>query len=184
MSDEQNGQQPAGEGADENRASTKPEQASSDEPEQDTLEYWQQRARQHEDYNKQLRAQVKELKPKAAELDKRNEADKSEVDKLTESNSELSTRASSAEHDLARYKAAVKAGVTGEDIETFAARLQGETAEELEADAAELRKLISGANSEQEPSTNGRRPDRSQGASGGQAMSPSQEFANFMQNLK
>ena len=126
-----------------------------------------------------LRAKVKELEPKATELDQRKDAEKTEVDKLTESNSELSTRADSAERDLLRYKAAVKAGVAAEDIETFASRLQGNSADELDADAAELKKLFATNGEPQQ-----RKPDRSQGATGGKGLSPADEFAAFMQNLK
>ena len=165
-------------------SNTKPASGTADTgPEQGATEYWQERARQHEDTVKHLRAEVKELKPKAAELDKRNEADKSEVDKLTDSNNELSSRASTAERDLLRYKAAVKAGVAVEDIETFASRLQGENADELDADAAELKKLFApnGTQGQQQPQ---RKPDRSQGAGAGAAGTPAQEFAAFMQNLK
>ncbi|WP_051898270.1 hypothetical protein [Sciscionella sediminilitoris] len=125
-----------------------------------------------------LRAKVKELEPKAAELDKLNEAQKSEVDKLTETNSELSTRAQTAERDLLRYRAAVKAGVAVEDIETFASRLRGETADELEADAEDLKKLF-GSASNAKPE---RRPDRSQGATGA-AVTPAEEFAAFMRGI-
>ena len=129
-----------------------------------------------------LRARVKELEPKASELDKLNEAKKSEVDKLTESNTELSTKADNAERELLRYKAAVKAGVAVDDIETFASRLQGNNAEELEADAAELKKLFA-SNGTPGNQTPQRKPDRSQGA-GAAAAGPAQEFAAFMQNLK
>lgn len=156
-------------------------ESQHDEPaEQDPVEYWKQRSRQHEDRAKQLRKQLREAEPKAAELDERKAAEQTEVDKLTTAKADADTRAQSAETELMKLRAAVKAGVGPEDVDVFASRLRGETAEELEADAAELKRLFAG--SEQPEPTPERKPDFSQGTNGNGAISPAQEFANFMHN--
>ena len=90
---------------------------------------------------KKLRAEVKELSPKAkkaAELEaadaKRKEAELSEADKLSKKLAEAESRLKHMEHVENQRAAAEKVGLPM----TFAKRLQGETPEELEADAKEI----------------------------------------------
>jgi hypothetical protein len=92
-----------------------------------------------------------------------------EIDRLT---SELHT----ARRDSARLRAALAADIPPTQVADFAARLVGDTDDELAADATRLRALLG---------LPGRRPDLSQGAgldNPGAAGSPAEAFAAFVQD--
>jgi len=90
---------------------------------------------------KKLRAEIKELSPKAkkaAELEaaevKRKEAQMTETEKLAKELAEAKSRLRQVERIEMQRAAAEKAGLPL----AYAKRLQGETPEELEADAKEM----------------------------------------------
>lgn len=76
----------------------------------------------------------KELTEKATRLDEIEDASKSELEKLTEKATTAEQRAEALEAQLLRLEIAAEKGLSKKQ----AARLQGKTREELEADADEL----------------------------------------------
>ncbi|PPK63516.1 hypothetical protein V5P93_000429 [Actinokineospora auranticolor] len=101
------------------------------------------------------------------------DADQSaEVQRLT---SQLGT----AHRDAARLRAAIAVGIPADHVTDFAARLVGDTDDELAADAARLRELIG------LPAPDRTRPDPTQGAgldNATSAASPADAFAAFVQD--
>lgn len=75
-----------------------------------------------------------DLKAKAARFAELEEKDKTESQKLADTNRVLEDRARKAEIDLCRYRVAMRKGLT----ETQARRLVGSSEEELETDADDL----------------------------------------------
>lgn len=86
------------------------------------------------------RSRVRELEPLAQEAEKLREAQMTEQQKVEARAAQLEARATSAERVVAQYAAATKAGLPLD----LAARLQGSTPEELEADAEKLKQLVAG----------------------------------------
>lgn len=93
----------------------------------------------------------------------------------------LSGDLATAQRDAARLRAALAADIPPTQVADFAARLVGDTDEELAADAARLRELLGLTGPPDR-----RRPDPSQGAgldtTGGAATSPAEAFAAFVQD--
>lgn len=81
-----------------------------------------------------LRKRLKEAEDKAARLDELENADKSEVEKLTAKLAEYERKAQEAEQRALRAEVAAAKGLTAAQ----AKRLVGSSLEELEADADEL----------------------------------------------
>lgn len=118
-------------------------------PAQDDGTDWKAEARKWEQ-------RAKENKDAAAKLAKLEEADKTEVQKLTDKLAAEKDRADKAEQRALRLEVAQDKGLTPAQ----AKRLAGSTKEELEADADELLETFAPAepSSEGEPSGTSRRP--------------------------
>lgn len=120
---------------------------------------------------KNLRDRNKELAAKAQKWDEHQRAQQSETERWAGEKSELTTRATTAEHRLAQYDAAAEAGLSL----TMARRIQGSTPEEMLADAKELAETFgkaeqSGATQQRQQTRQERqRPDRGQGSGSSQA---------------
>lgn len=84
------------------------------------------------------RTRVRELEPKAAELDKMTEAQKTEAQKTAEARAAAEERAVKAESEAARLRIALTKNLPVE----LASRLVGSTEEELAADADRLLQLV------------------------------------------
>lgn len=87
------------------------------------------------------RAALKALKPLADKAKELEDANKSELEKLTEQLTAAKAEASGAATALQKLQVALEkapAGVSMEDVRWVAGRAQGATAEELEADVADL----------------------------------------------
>lgn len=103
------------------------------DPSEDTADFkaeaekWKALARKHEERSKENADAAKRL----AELE---EQDKTEVQRLTDASQAAQDRADKAERELLRLRVASRKGLT----EAQAKRLQGDTEDELEADAEEL----------------------------------------------
>ncbi len=80
------------------------------------------------------RTRLREAEPFVAKAREREESQKTEAQRLTESHATEKQRADAAEGELRRVRAALNAGL---DVD-FADRLRGTTVEELEADAKSL----------------------------------------------
>ncbi len=93
----------------------------------------------------------------------------------------LSGDLATAQRDAARLRAALAADIPPTQVADFAARLVGDTDDELAADATRLRELLGLT-----APPGRRRPDPSQGAgldtTGGAATSPAEAFAAFVQD--
>ncbi|MGE0133754.1 MAG: hypothetical protein AB7L91_06325 [Dehalococcoidia bacterium] len=102
--------------------------AGSGEPDwKAEAEKWKGHARKHE-------AEAKRLRPAAERLKEIEESQKSESEKQAEALREAQGKAAAAERELIRTRVALRKGLS----ESMAKRLQGDTEEEIEADADEL----------------------------------------------
>lgn len=91
---------------------------------------------------KKANKEAEQFRLKAKELEDR---DKTDAERLAETNRTLEERARKAEIDLCRYRVAMRKGLT----ETQARRLVGESEEDLEADADELLEAFTTRNGDQ-----------------------------------
>lgn len=130
---------------------------------------FRQRAREFADDEQYTRA-----KEAVAALDKVENDRKTEVQKLTEDKEGLLNRVSRSEQDLLRLTVALGTpGVPNERIRDFASRLQGDTEEELRADAEQLASFLAPT----------RRGDPSQGAGNDDdPSSPADSFAALIKS--
>lgn len=87
---------------------------------------------------RKLKAQLAELQPKAAEFDKLEESKKTELQKLTEQLEAERTERTKLERQALRSRIALQKALPAD----LADRLQGETEEELLADADKLLALV------------------------------------------
>ena len=94
------------------------------------------------DSEKKLKAQVAELSAKAQELDKIKESEKTELQKLQEQYEAERTERVKFERQVLRAKVALAKSLPAELVD----RLQGETEEELNADADKLLTLVAPRN--------------------------------------
>ncbi|MBW3663566.1 MAG: hypothetical protein KY469_10740 [Actinobacteria bacterium] len=85
-----------------------------------------------------LRGDVDELKPKAAKLKELEDADKTEAQRAAERAAEAEKRAAEAEAQAAKLEAAVKHGLTEEDLDLLGTGTPEEIAERAEKLAARL----------------------------------------------
>lgn len=106
------------------------------------------------DAEKKLKAQVAELSAKAQELDKLKESEKTELQKLSEQLEAEKEKRTALERESLRARVALAKSLPAE----LADRLQGETEEELAADADKLIALVT-------PPTGPPRASQRQGAS-------------------
>lgn len=114
--------------------------------------------------NKASRKQIAELQAKLKEYE---DANKTEAEKTAERLAALEKTSAESQSRAERLEVALDKGLP----KALAARLQGSTREELEADADELLKLVG----EQKPASP--KPDPSQGHGGGGAKPSSMEEA-------
>lgn len=116
------------------------------EPEQDwkaEAEKWRGLARKHE-------SEANKNKDAAKRLSEIEAANQSDLERAQAAAKEATDRASAFERELVRLRVASRKGLT----ENLAARLRGETEEELEADAEELLAIVKGPDQPQgEPDT-------------------------------
>lgn len=137
---------------------------------------WKAKAREWEKRAKDNMSRLKEAEPQLAEYNRLVEASKTDLERAQEEAKTFAERASRAERQALITQIALDKGLTAKQ----AKRLQGETPEELEADADELLSEFGTPNTTRSPA-----PDRSQGSSanGGAAGSPTQEFASLIQRM-
>ena len=103
---------------------------------------------------RKLKAQLAELQPKAEELDKIKAAQKTELERLTEQLEAEKEKRTALERESLRARVALAKSLPAELVD----RLQGETEEELAADADKLIALVA-------PTTGPPRASQRQGAS-------------------
>jgi hypothetical protein len=101
-----------------------------------------------EDVNKLLaeekrayKKQMQDLKSKADEWDKIQEAAKSDLDRITGERDSLKTEAEKARIEASKLRALVRAGADPHKIDALIKRVVGATPEEIEADVEELKAL-------------------------------------------
>ena len=87
---------------------------------------------------KEWQAKLKDLEGKAAQWDKLQEANKSEVERLTGERDQHKTEAQQARLEAAKLRALMKAGAPADKVDALLKRVVGSTPEEIEADVAEL----------------------------------------------
>lgn len=85
--------------------------------------------------------QLKDLKSKADEWDKLQEASKSELEKITGERDQHKTEAEAAKLEAAKLRALMRAGAHPDKIDALLKRVVGTTQEEIEADVQELASL-------------------------------------------
>ncbi|GAA4852447.1 hypothetical protein [Saccharopolyspora rosea] len=133
-------------------------EAAPPEPDRETVEDLPEFAQK---IIKALRSEAATHRHKARVAADKAAALEQETAALHAAKTQTETDLASARMDLTRLRAALAAGVPAELAEDFAARLQGDSAEEIAADAERLKQLVG---------TQARRGDPSQGASGGTAI--------------
>lgn len=109
------------------------EDAPTQESDTDSTD-WQAEAEKWKALSRKHESQAKSNADKAQKFDELQEAQKSEVEKLTEAQQAAAKEAADAKRDAARMRVALSKGLS----EAQAKRLVGDTVEELEADADEL----------------------------------------------
>jgi hypothetical protein len=125
---------------------------TGDEPEEE-----KKAARSDDDVEKlkaALRKANKEAEQFRLKLKEFEDRDKTESEKLADTNRTLEERARKAEIDLCRYRVAMRKGLT----ETQARRLVGESEEDFESDADELVAAFKASEPEAIPPATGGRP--------------------------
>lgn len=85
--------------------------------------------------------QLKDLKSKADEWDKLQEASKTELEKITGERDQHKTEAEAAKLEAAKLRALMKAGAPPDKIDGLLKRVVGSTPEEIDADVQELASL-------------------------------------------
>lgn len=101
-----------------------------------------------------LRKANKEAEQFRLKLKEFEDRDKTDSEKLAETNRTLEAQARKAEIDLCRYRVAMRKGLT----ETQARRLVGESEEDFESDADELVAAFKSGESDAAPPATGGRP--------------------------
>lgn len=147
---------------------TEPQQpAPSEQPARATETDWKSEARKWE-------ARAKENAEKAKAHDAYVESQQTEQQKLETRATTAEQRATEIEARLLRYEVAAEKGIPL----TAAARLQGATKEELEADADNLLSLIGERDKPRTP-----KPDPTQGRGNNPSLSTAQQFAAALDGL-
>ena len=103
---------------------------------------------------RRFEAEAKKNAGAAQKLAEAEDADKSEIQRAVDRSAAAEARAKLAESRLLRYEVAAAKGIS----HAMAARLQGETREELEADAEELLKELPAPTAPKPSETPGGRP--------------------------
>lgn len=138
---------------------------------------WQAEARKWEKRAKDNHKRVQELEPKASQFDVLEAASKSDLERAQEQLAALQSQLSTTERQALIASVALDKGLPA----TLARRLQGDSKEDLEADADEL---LSQFGTSQQATTRAPAPDRSQGSSaaGNAPANPAQEFASIIRS--
>lgn len=120
------------------REPNEPEGDPPEEPDPKAeVEKWKALARKHE-------AEAKKNRAAASRLSEIEDANKSEIERATAAAQAAEDRATTAEREVTRLRIATRKGLP----ENLAARLRGDTEEELEADADELLAIVKGPDQE------------------------------------
>lgn len=146
-------------------------EAPAEQPTQETNAEQSPPAREDTDWKAEARkweARAKENREKAEQFDAFQESQKTEQQKLADRLAAAEKSATDQASLLMRYEVAAKKGIPL----AAAARLQGATAEELEADADKLLELIGERDKPRTP-----RPDPTQGRGNNRSLSTAEQFA-------
>lgn len=152
-------------------------QATTDQQsETDESTDWKAKAREWEKRAKQNMARISELEPKAKQFETLEAASKSELERAQEQAQALQNELATTQRQALLASVALEKGLPA----NLARRLQGESREDLEADADELLALFGTSSTTRAPA-----PDRSQGSSanGGAAGTPAQTFADLIKQM-
>jgi len=131
---------------------------------------WQAEAEKYRKFSREWEARAKANSTAAEKLAALEEAQKTEAQKIAERAEAAERRAAEADRELARYRVATAKKLPAELV----GRLQGDTDEELAADADILLALVKASNS--------LKPDPTQGARASAEASPdpAQQFADLI----
>jgi hypothetical protein len=158
--------------------STEPTDDTADvtsEPAEGDLDFWRTKAGEWEKRAKGNSRRIKELEPKASQFDALEAASKSELERAQEQTTALQAQLETTQRQALVASVALDKGLPA----NLARRLQGDSREDLEADADELLAQFP-------PSDNGPRrpaPDRSQGSSATPSTTdPAQQFASIIRS--
>ena len=131
--------------SDDNSTSTGDQAGAAQEQQQQTTETPKEKTFSQEQLNAAIKAEKKEwqarlrdLEGKAAQWDKLQEANKSDLEKLTGERDQHKTDAANARLEAAKLRALMKAGAPADKVDALLKRVVGSTPEEIEADMAEL----------------------------------------------
>jgi hypothetical protein len=151
-------------------ATTATTTADAVKPEKD----WQAEAEKYRKFSREWETRAKQNSAAAEELAALRESQKSEAQKIAERAEAAEKRAAAADRELARYRVATAKKLPPELV----GRLQGDTDEELAADADALLALVK--------ASTGLKPDLSQGnrSSTSAAADPAQQFAELIRNAR
>ncbi len=120
-------------------------------------------------------SKLKELEPLAARLKEFEDQSKTDAEKAAEARQTAERERDDAKAEAARLRAAIKHGLSGEDLDL----LGSGTADEIEARAQRLADRLAGAGKPRPPA-----PDPAQGATRGAAMSTADQFAAAISQLQ
>lgn len=133
---------------------------------------WKAKAREWEKRAKQNTARIAELEPKAKQFEIFEAASKSELERAQEQATALQQELASTQRQALVASVALEKGLPA----NLARRLQGESRDDLEADADELLSQFGTPGTTRAPA-----PDRSQGSSATAATTdPAQQFASII----
>lgn len=150
------------------------QQSATDESQVD----WKARAREWEAKSKANHKRVQELEPKAKQFETLEAASKSELERAQEQTTALQQELATTQRTALVASVALDKGLPA----NLARRLQGESREDLEADAEEL---LSQFGTTSQTTTRTPAPDPSQGSSanGGAHRTPVSEFAALIKQM-
>jgi len=139
---------------------------------------WQAEARKWEKRAKENHKRVQELEPKASQYDVLEAASKTDLERAQEQIAALQQQSATNERQALIASVALDKGLPA----SLARRLQGESKEDLEADADELLSQFGTTN---QTTTRSPAPDHSQGSSanGGSAGTPADQFASLIKSM-
>jgi len=137
---------------------------------------WKAKAREWEKRAKQNMARISELEPKATQFEALQAASQTDLERAQAQAEALQQELASTQRQALIASVALDKGLPA----NLARRLQGETREDLEADAEELLAQFGTTSTTRAPA-----PDRSQGSSanGGAGATPTQAFADLIKQM-
>jgi len=136
---------------------------------------WKAKAREWEKRAKQNMARISELEPKAKQFETLEAASKTDLERAQAQAEALQQELATTQRQALIASVALDKGLPA----NLARRLQGDTREDLEADADELLAQFGTTSTTRAPA-----PDRSQGSSakGSSASDPAQQFASIIRS--